>query len=255
MDCNRLDQMTASGVPLTPEAELHVRQCPRCSQLYGALAVVDPVPDALTERVLRTLVPQLKPVKPLRASWFYVLLLMAVTGALIFARVWRKGHSGFDEMTPPQAFAVLGVIAGSGTALALELERTMTPGRSTRLRPHIAAACTATLLAAAYWGFFPFEADPDFLHRARECFLMGLPSVLLATALILWILCQGAVLERRKAGLLAGSLGSISGIGFLEAYCVLEDAGHKTAGHLTLLVFSTLVSALAARYILRSRIE
>ena len=78
----------------------------------------------------------------------------------------------------------------------------------------------------------------NFVHQGVTCLAAGLGFAIPAALLVCLLLARGFVLNYRAAGLCAGTLAGLAGIGVLELHCPILNAPHVMVWHVAVVLMS-----------------
>lgn len=192
---------------------------------------------AAIERAQSAVLRDLRPVKPLPGPWILSLMLTLLYVFLATGVAFFLGMHGIEVRSPFQRSLIFPALLLAGWIAGAACAREMRPASGLRL------ATLAYILAAVA---FPVIFSVVFTGYSREalvaegvpCLVAGM-KVSLPTALVIaWILRSGFVLDWSMAGLAAGTLSGITGLGMLELHCVNLKAIHVITWHVAVVVLS-----------------
>ena len=207
-------------------------------------------PPALKPETLRRVAASielpLRAVRPLPPRWLLTCGLVLVCAAVSFAGAARAGFFGFEKMDLLERSLVFSVLlifawfAGSGFV------REMIPGSRRRVSPGalLGFGCAALLGVFAYL-FRDYQID-HFVSIGIVCLLTGLLHAIPAAFLSWLLLRRGFAVNSISAGLVAGTLGGLAGVGVLELHCPNFEAAHILVWHTAVIPLSGALGALAA---------
>ncbi len=238
MTCRDLDQLLLSQAtgPLSPEAQRHAGECPRCSELLRVVAADDGASElrpALADGIASRLAAGLEVVRPLPSAGYLAAafaLIFAVLGGLIGFGLGAHAIAKMDWIIASVTFTSLVI---SGYLLALSLVSFMVPGSRQLMRPLWLGIAVLLGLAVVFAAIFSYSPETAFGLRAWRCLRTGLPGGALAAIPIWLILRKGAVLDARTCGAFAGMLAGLTGTALLEIHCPDFNIAHILAGHWT----------------------
>jgi hypothetical protein len=188
----------------------------------------------------------LRPVRPLPPAWVLTAGLVLVCAAVSLAGAARAGFFGFENMNLPERLLIFSALlifawfAGNGFV------REMIPGSRRRISPGalLGFGCAALLGVFAYL-FRDYHTD-HFISIGIVCLLTGLLHAIPA-ALLSWLLLRrGFAVNSISAGLVAGTLGGLAGVGVLELHCPNFEAAHILVWHTAVVPLSGALGALTA---------
>lgn len=248
MNCARLSSLLAAGAPLSGEAREHLSHCPICSKLstIGDRMEAPPIDTAAEQRIIAAITADLAAVRPVAASWRYVLALLA---AAIFAAalgIGLLGAAGWRADTLVQRAWFTASLGAGMTAAAVLLSRLMIPGALLPLSTRAAAVLAVSFVAAGAL-LYPAAYYHHFERAAAACLGIGLAQAAAAGALALWVLRRGAFLSRPDAAAALALLGGLTGVLVLFVFCPHRDLGHFTLGHSPVPIAAMALGAWIAR--------
>lgn len=202
-------------------------------------------PETL-QRVAASIKLPLRPVRPLPPTWVLTGGLVLVCAAVSWAGAAHAGFFGFDKMNVLErsvifsALLIFAWLAGNGFV------REMIPGSRRRISPGalLGFGCAALLSVFAYL-FRDYQND-HFVSIGILCLITGLLHATPA-ALLSWLLLRrGFAVNSISAGLVAGTLGGLAGVGMLELHCPNFEAAHILVWHTAVVPLSGALGALVA---------
>jgi hypothetical protein len=247
MNCEQIYQaiIEAPALPLSPEAEEHLRTCARCRELAGALNV--PAPEdlpspAILRQIERGLVADLRPVRPIAPKRHILASFLGIFIVISSLGVYRIGAFAIAVKTPLQMSAILAALAISAGLLAYSLMNQMVPGSRYRFSPGLLPIIIMiSLLMIAIAVLFPFQHERDFWVRAWACLRTGTPMGAFAAVPLWLVLRRGAILSPIMTGAATGLLAGLVGTTALEIHCPNLDAWHILVSHLGVAVLGAVV--------------
>jgi hypothetical protein len=253
MRCDDVMRELALGrTELAAEAQAHLRQCPACAEVVaavGAARTESPTPDS-ARAAIAGIQANLRPVRPLRPAWVYLLILVAGVCLMAGAAMLLTSSplAGLRALGAGRATAILGLVAAAAVVMAYCSALFMTPGSRFGISPRLALLLVGIAIPGLVVVLIPATPHPGFAHTAGNCFRLGLPYGLTAAMFCHLVIRTGAPLMRGMAGLTAGMLGGAASLAFLELHCPLLDAGHVLAGHVSIPLFCGALCAWLARW-------
>jgi hypothetical protein len=204
-----------------------------------------PPPETL-ERVAVSIKSSLRPVRPLPPTWVLTAGLVLVCAAVSLAGAARAGFFGFAKMDLLERWLVFPALVLVICVAASEFVHAMIPGSLRRLSPGaLLGFSSASLLAVFAFLFRDYQTD-YFISIGIVCLLTGFLHAIPA-ALLCWLLLRrGFAINSVSAGLVAGVLGGLAGVGMLELHCPNFEAAHILLWHTAVVPFSGAAGALAA---------
>ena len=216
----------------------------------GAPHEVDPT---LLARISDSLVSGLRPVRPRPPIWILASALFAITAAVAMAggvALGLKGIAKLDALEVTSIFGVLGVFTWTS---ALHCVTEMTPGSRHRLSSGAVLAAGSLVLAGLFALLFHDYRTTRFVHQGLVCLTLGLAHGL-AAGLAGWlVLRRGFAVNPTAAGVAAGTLASLAGVGMLELHCPNLEALHVLVWHTAVVPVSAFAGVVLARFAMRNR--
>jgi hypothetical protein len=234
MNCAEIDRALARWKTLPPEAQEHVRACPRCLALLEVLSEPPPGSELrpeLARTIEERIVGNLAAVRPLRPASVYaggfglIFLAPILAGIGILS---ASGIAGMDTATIAIAFTGLAVCGG---LLAVSLAAEMAPGSRRPAPPAVLTGGILLGLAAILWALFPYQRETGFWLQSGKCFGVGVAFAAPAAALAWRLLRRGAVLFPMTSGAAAGLLAGLAGTAVLEIHCPDRNVAHILVAH------------------------
>jgi hypothetical protein len=237
MTCRDLDRLLAShsAAALSPDAQQHSAECPRCRILLHAIEPDDSLtPElrpALVSDIASRLASDLTAVRPLPPMSYLIagfaitfLVMVGIGGAIM-------GHRALERMDWLTAAITFASLAVSAALLAFALATQMSPGSRQFAPPLVLTLAILLGLAVIFAALFPYHLERAFWLHTWLCLRAGLAAGALGSVLVWLILRRGAILDPRASGALAGLMGGLAGITILEIHCPNFNALHILIGH------------------------
>jgi hypothetical protein len=178
--------------------------------------------------------------------------LVLICAAVALAGATRAGFYGIEKMGLLERALIFPILlvfvwmAGSGFV------REMIPGSRRRVPPFALLSIVSVLLAGVFALLFRDYRTSDFFSAGIACLLTGLLFALPAAVLAWLLLRRGFAVNPLSAGLVAGTLAGLAGIGMLELHCPNFQAAHVLVWHIAVIPLSAAAGALVA-WALRQR--
>lgn len=210
-------------------------------------------PDAAVIQAIKaSILPLLRPVRPLAPAWVWVAALLLVAGAIATIGAAFLGMSGLRALTGGARtiiFSVVGLCAGmTGHALTRE----MVPGTPRRFPPWSLLLVSGAALMISFVLLFDDYGMANFVKAGIPCLATGM-SCAIGTALVLAVLLRrGFFVNPAAGGLAAGTLAGLTGVSVLELHCPNLSVPHVIVWHVAVLAASGL-AGLALSPVLRGR--
>lgn len=245
MTCREVDEVLIesgnSGARAESEAGEHLRSCERCRRI-GLLMDRTDSADDFDPRVLETigasLLPALKPVRPIAPRWIWIGAFVLLAGAIAVIGASALGMQGLWAATALQRTVILSTICLGAFAAAEVVAREMTPGNKRHISAAKVLAGSSVAIVLAFGLLFRNHGIADFVHSGIPCLATGL-SFSAGTALLITLLVRrGFILDTAGAGMAAGTLAGWTGLCLLELHCANLSAPHVIVWHAAVLAVS-----------------
>lgn len=204
-----------------------------------ARAAERPLPpnDAAVARAKNTILSSLQPVRPLGSTgalavrFFVVFVSVAIAGAAII------GMYGVRALTPIERSVIFPVVVAAAAFAAIAAAREMRPAGGTRIGGVSFTAASLGLLAV-FAVFFHDYGMEKFVRQGVGCLKAGLEFSVAAAVVVCILLGRGYIQNLATAGLAAGTVAGLAGLGALELHCPILKAMHVMVWHLAVVVSS-----------------
>jgi hypothetical protein len=209
----------------------------------AAQAQYDLKPETL-QRVADSIKPSLSPVSPLPPTWVMACGLVLVCAAVSLAGAARAGFFGFAKMDLLERLLVFPALVLLAWAAASEFVHAMIPGSLRRISPGTLLGLGSAALLAVFALLFRDHQTDHFFSIGIVCLLTGFLHAI-AAALLGWLLIRrGFAVNPVSAGLVAGVLGGLAGVGVLELHCPNFQAAHVLVWHTAVVPLSAAAGGL-----------
>jgi hypothetical protein len=198
----------------------------------------------LLERIGNSIKPSLRPVRPLPPVWLMAGGLVLVCAAVSLSGAARTGFFGVAKMNLLERsliFPALGLLA---CLAAVSFVHQMIPASRIRISPGALLALSSVALLAAFAYLFRDYHTLHFFSAGIACLLTGLLHAIPAGLLSWLMLRRGFAVNPASAGLVAGTLGGLAGVGMLELHCPNFQAAHILVWHTAVVPVSAALGAL-----------
>lgn len=209
----------------------------------GAPHAVDP---ALLKRVADSIQRSLRPVRPLPSTRVLTAALWLICAAVALAGAARAGFFGIEKMDLVERALVFSTLAVLAWVAGTEFVNEMIPGSRRRLSPGRLLAVGSVVLVGVFALLFRDHRIDHFVSSGIACLLAGLLHAVPAGLLSWLLLRRGFAVNPVSAGLVAGTLGGLAGVGMLELHCANFEAAHVLVWHTAVVPLSAAVGALVA---------
>lgn len=196
------------------------------------------------ERIGDSIKPSLRPVRPLPPVWLMAVGLVLVCTGVSLAGAARGGFFGVVKMNLLErslVFPALGLLA---CLAAVSFVHQMIPASRLRVSPGALLALSSAALLAIFADLFRDYQTDHFLSAGMACLLTGLLHAIPAGLLSWLMLRRGFAVNPASAGLVAGTLGGLAGVGMLELHCPNFQAAHILVWHTAVVPVSAALGAL-----------
>jgi hypothetical protein len=202
---------------------------------------------ALLKRVADSIQPSMQQVRPLPRTWVLAGGLVLICAAVALAGAARAGFNGFEKMNLLERaliFSTLGVLAWvAGTEFVNE----MIPGSRRRISAGGLLGLGSVVLVVVFALLFHDYHTEHFVSVGLVCLVTGVLHAIPAGLLSWLVLRRGFAVNFVSAGVVAGTLAGLAGVGLLELHCPNFQAMHILVWHTAVLVVSAALGALVGR--------
>lgn len=190
--------------------------------------------DAMIRRAESAILNDLRPVRTLAPAWVLTVIFVAVFAAFAAVSASILGLHGLPVLSAVQRGLILPALLGTAWLAATACVHEMSPAAGRKLGA-IALAVAAAGFPILFASVFHNYSSRDLVKEGVPCLVAGL-CVAIPTALaIAWILHRGFVLRWSAAGLAAGVLSGLAGLGMLELHCDNLKAIHLIIWHVAVI--------------------
>jgi hypothetical protein len=214
-------------------------------------------PDPLLlERIGDSIKPSLRPVRPSPPVWQMAVGVVLFCAAVSVAGAARAGFFGVAKMNLVERWLVFPALGVLACLAAVSFVHQMMPASLIRVSPRALLALTSIGLLALFAPLFRDYHTEHFFSAGIVCLLTGLLHAIPAGLLSWLILRRGFAVDPISAGLAAGTLAGLAGVGLLELHCPNFQATHILVWHCAVVPVSAVLGALLGRELrLRARSE
>jgi hypothetical protein len=198
----------------------------------------------LLDRVSTSIRSSLQPVRPLPPAWVITGGLILVCAAVSLLGAARAGFFGVEKMDLLERcliFPALGLLAW---AMASAFVHEMTPGSRRRVSPGALLALGCIALLGLFALLFRDYRTDHFFSIGIVCLVTGFIHAVPAGLLCWLLLRRGFAVNPVSAGLIAGALAGLAGVGVLELHCPNFQAAHILVWHTAVVPVSAVAGAL-----------
>jgi hypothetical protein len=215
--------------------------------LKKAAVRVPEVERGLLKRVADSIQPSMRRVRPLPRTWLLAAALVLICAAVALAGAERAGFNGFEKMDLLERaliFSTLGVLAW---AAGTEFVNEMIPGSRRKISAGGLLGWGSVALVVVFALLFHDYHTEHFVQVGLLCLVTGVLHAIPAGLLSWLVLRRGFAVNFESAGLVAGTLAGLAGVGLLELHCPNFQATHILVWHTAVLVVSGALGALVGR--------
>jgi hypothetical protein len=170
------------------------------------------------------------------------LVLVCVAVSLVGAA--RAGFFGVEKMDLLKRSLIFPALFLFAWAAGSAFVHEMIPGSLRRVSPGALLGLGSVALFGVFASLFRDYQTDHFVSLGITCLLTGLLHAIPA-ALLGWLLLRrGFALNSVSAGLAAGTLGGLAGVGVLELHCPNVQAAHVLVWHTAVVPLSAATGAL-----------
>ena len=188
------------------------------------------------EHVEKTLLSDLRPVRPMAAVWAWSLGFEALFIAFGTASASMLGLHGLHVLSASQRGLIFLTLLAVAWLASVACAREMRP---TGLRLGVFSLIVAALALPGLFAlvFHDYGAS-NFVHEGVPCLVAGM-CVSIPTAFVSgYLLRRGFVAGWGMAGLAAGTLSGLTGLAMLELHCSNLKAIHVIVWHIAVVIVS-----------------
>jgi hypothetical protein len=203
---------------------------------------------ATIERTQRAILTNLQPVRELAAPWIFALVFVTLFATLGIATGSALGLNGIHALNNYQRALIFPMLLGTAWLTGVACAREMRPAAGPRLDT-VALTYSVGSLLVVFSLIFRNYSTRNFVPEGIPCLVAGL-CVAIPTGLgIVWIIRRGFVLNWSAAGMAAGALSGLTGLGMLELHCPNLKAIHVIAWHVSVVVVSAVLGFAIGRIV------
>ena len=207
----------------------------------------------LLRRVSDSIRSSMRPVRPLPPAWAMTGGLILICAAVSLAGAARAGFFGVEKMDSLERwliFPALGVLAWvTGSGFVHE----MIPGSRRRVSSGALLALGCVSLTGLFALLFRDYQTDHFFSIGIVCLITGFIHAVPAGLLCWLLLRRGFAVNPVSAGLVAGTLAGLAGVGVLELHCPNFEAAHILVWHTAVVPVSAAAGALVG-WLVRRRV-
>jgi hypothetical protein len=188
--------------------------------------------------------PSLRPVRPLPPVWLLAAGLVLACAAVSLAGAARAGFFGIAKMNLMERWLVFPALVFLACLAAVSFVHQMIPASRIRVSPGTLLALSSAALLVVFAGLFRDYHTVHFFSAGIVCLITGLLHAIPAGLLSWLILRRGFAVNYASAGLVAGTLAGLAGVGLLELHCPNFEAAHVLIWHIAVIPVSAALGGL-----------
>ena len=198
------------------------------------------------QRISDSIKTSMRPVRPLPPTWLLAGGLVLVCSAVALAGAARAGFYGIEKMDPLERALIFSTLVVFAWVVGIGFVHEMVPGSRRRVAPGALLMLVSGLLVGVFAVLFRDYQTTNFVSAGIACLLTGLLFAA-PTALLAWLLIRrGFAVNPVSAGLVAGTLAGLAGLGMLELHCQNFQAAHVLVWHIAVVPLSAAAGAFLA---------
>jgi len=202
--------------------------------------------DRAAARAEAAIREDLQPVRPLAPAIVFTWELLALCAAAASASAAALGLAGWRALSGAQATPIFLALLALGGLAAAACAREMRPasGRSLGAAALLLATAVFPTIFALVFGGYETE---NLVRQGIPCLRAGLAVAIPTGLAFALVLRRGFVMDWSAAGLAAGTLAGLAGLGMLELHCPNLKAIHVMIWHAGVVVSGAALGFLAGR--------
>lgn len=201
---------------------------------------------SLLERISSSLGSSLRPVRPLPPSWMLASAVALVCIGIALAGAACLGLQGVHALSAAQIAAIFSILAVLTWIASVSAAGAMTPGSMRQIPAGLLSLTCSVGLIAVFAAVFHDFRTTAFIHKGLVCLALGLSFAAAAGAGSWFVLRRGFAVRPLAAGLVTGTLASLSGVLALELHCPNLETWHVLVWHTAVVPCSGLAGAAVA---------
>jgi len=210
------------------------------------------VDASILSRIAKSIEPAMRPVRPLPSTWMLAGGLALLCVGVAVGGAAKLGFHGIEKLSALERGAIFPALLIFVGLAAVSWVSEMIPGSRRAVSPAVLLAAGCAGMLAVFAGVFHDYHAEHFVAAGVVCLVAGLLHAI-PTGLICWlVLRRGFAVDAVAAGLAAGTLAGLAGLGMLELHCANLEAPHVMVWHTAVVLVSGLVGA-AIGWVVRSR--
>jgi hypothetical protein len=185
----------------------------------------------------------LRPVGPLPAAWLMSAGLVAVCAAISLVGAFHAGLFGFLKMGLLERWLVFPTLVALACVSASAFVHQMVPASRHRIGPATLLAIAVFALLVMFASIFRDRQIEHFVSAGLACLATGVLYAIPAGLLGWLLLRRGFAVNPISAGMTAGTVAGLAGLGMLELHCPNFEAAHILVWHIAVVPVSCALGA------------
>ncbi len=206
-------------------------------------ATHSPLPPELLQSIAASIRPSLRPVRPLPPAWVIAAGLTLICAVVSFAGAARAGFLGFEKMDLVDRLLIFPALIALAALLSRRFVREMIPASPRRVSSSAVLLLGCGALLALFAALFRDYHTDHFFSIGIVCLVTGFLHAIPAGLLCWLLLRRGFAVNAVSAGLIAGALAGLAGVGVLELHCPNFQAAHILVWHTAVVPLSSAAGA------------
>ncbi len=208
----------------------------------------------LLKRVAGSIESSMQPVRPLPRTWVLATGLVLIGAAVALVGAARAGFYGFEKMGWLERALIFSTLCVLALVAATEFVNEMIPGSRRWLSASALLGMGSAVLLGVFATLFHDYHTDHFISVGIVCLTTGVLHAIPVVLLSWLVLRRGFAVNSVSAGLAAGTLAGLAGVGLLELHCPNFQATHILVWHTMVVPLSGALGALVG-WALRFRVK
>ena len=208
----------------------------------------------LLQRVSDSIRGSMRPVRPLPPAWVLTGGVILICAGVSLAGAARAGFFGIEKMDGLERWLIFPALAVLAWVMGSAFVSEMIPGSRRRVSSGALLALGCVSLLGLFALLFRDYRTDHFFSIGIVCLITGFFHAIPAGLLCWLLLRRGFAVNPVSAGLIAGALAGLAGVGVLELHCPNFQAAHILVWHTAVVPVSAAAGALVG-WLVRRRAE
>jgi hypothetical protein len=201
-----------------------------------------PDPRVLS-RIGESLRTSMRMVRPLPPAWLITTGLVLTCASISILGAARAGFFGITKMNLLERSVVFPALILLACVAAVGFVHQMVPASRVRISPTVLLTLVCVALLAIFADLFRDYHTDHFFSIGIVCLVAGILHAVPAGLLCWLLLRRGFAVNPVSAGLIAGTLAGLAGVGMLELHCPNFQAAHILVWHMAVIPLSAALGA------------